>query len=97
MAANELRNVKYYKEEIAKNEAILAENPNDYRAVKALALIYSENLFHDERAFHYLERAFALNPNDEIVMDRLSYYRQKFGDTEGARELDEKFHWENEE
>jgi len=97
LATQKLENVKCDKEEIEKNEAILAENPKDFLALKALAEIYDMYLLNDEHAFYYLEKAYKLNPNDKYVMDELSYYRQKFGDTEGARELYEKYHWGNEE
>ena len=92
MAESELRNVKYYKEEIERNEAILAKNPSDYTAVKALAMTYAEYLFHDERALHYLEKAYELNPEDKDVMFWLVHYRDEVGDTEGADEIDRKLH-----
>jgi len=86
-AKSEMKSVLFYRDAVEKHKSILAENPNDVEAAKALAKILSWDLGANEYAIQWYERAYELDPADKEIIWKLGLIRESLGDTNGAIEL----------
>jgi cytochrome c-type biogenesis protein CcmH/NrfG len=86
IAEDQQKSLRSYKETLEKNQAALAENPDDFEATKALADIYMW-LNDSELSLQWYEKAYKLDPDDRDIMFWLPRQREVAGDVDGAAEL----------
>lgn len=70
--------------------SILADNPQDDRAMNALGYMLTVHTQRYAEAHKLISRALELSPEDPAIIDSMGWVEYKLGDTESAREYLEK-------